>query len=125
MLQDKIKQYAEEINRFQPASATEIEDFRLKFLVSKGIVKALFEEFKSVSSEDKRVLGKVLNEFKQLAENKFKEAQEQFVSAGQQQNQRKEDDLTLPGEGFQLGSRHPLSLVRKQIVEIFKKLGFI
>ncbi len=125
MLQDKIKQYTEEINRFQPSSATEIEDFRLKFLVSKGIVKALFEEFKSVSSEDKRVLGKVLNEFKQLAENKFKEAQEQFVSAGQQQTQRKEDDLTLPGEGFQLGSRHPLSLVRKEIVEIFKKLGFI
>lgn len=125
MLQDKIKQYTEEINRFQPSSATEIEDFRLKFLVSKGIVKALFEEFKSVSSEEKRVLGKVLNEFKQLAENKFKEAQEQFVSAGQQQTQRKEGDLTLPGEGFQLGSRHPLSLVRKEIVEIFKKLGFI
>ena len=125
MLQDKIKQYTEEINQFNPSNATDVENFRLKFLVSKGIVKALFEEFKTVSPEEKRVLGKVLNEFKQLAENKFNEAQSQFAGAQSTQNKREEGDLTLPGEGFQLGSRHPLSLVRKEIVEIFKKLGFI
>jgi len=102
-----------------------VEAFRLKFLVSKGIVKSLFEEFKTVSSEEKRVLGKVLNEFKQLAENKFKEASEQFENAADSGQSKKEGDLTLPGEGFQLGSRHPLSLVRKEIVEIFKKLGFV
>ncbi|TYP95810.1 phenylalanyl-tRNA synthetase alpha subunit [Sphingobacterium allocomposti] len=124
MLHDKIKQYTEEVNGFTPESAGDVENFRLKYLVSKGIVKTLFEEFKSVSSEEKRTLGKVLNEFKQLVEGKFSEAQARF-SGPVQAVRREEGDLTLPGEGFQLGSRHPLSLVRKEIVEIFKKLGFV
>jgi len=123
MLHDKIKQYTEEIAAFSPSSSADVENFRLKFLVSKGIVKNLFEEFKTVSTEEKRVLGKVLNEFKQFAETKFKEAQDLYAST--QVEAKNEDDLTLPGEGFTLGSRHPLSLVRKEIVEIFKKLGFI
>ncbi|MDR2284193.1 MAG: phenylalanine--tRNA ligase subunit alpha, partial [Sphingobacterium sp.] len=124
MLQDKIKQYTEEIEQFAPSSIGDVETFRLKFLVSKGIVKSLFEEFKTVSSEEKRVLGKVLNEFKQLAEDKFQEAQAEFQQSSSAL-ERKESDLTLPGEGMELGSRHPLSLVRKEIVEIFKKLGFV
>lgn len=124
MLQDKIAQYTKEIEQFMPTSAADVENFRLKFLVSKGIIKEMFEEFKTVSNDEKRVLGKVLNQFKQLAETKFQEAQNQFANASKVQK-RQEDDLTLPGEGFELGSRHPLSLVRKEIVEIFKKLGFI
>ncbi len=124
MLQEKIKQYTQEIAQFKPTSATDVENFRLKFLVSKGVVKNLFEAFKTVSTEEKRVLGKALNEFKQLAEKTFQEAS---TALGKKNAvpQRQEGDLTLPGEGFQLGSRHPLSLVRKEIVEIFKKLGFI
>lgn len=124
MLQDKIAQYTKEVEQFTPASAADVESFRLKFLVSKGIIKELFEEFKTVSSEEKRTLGKVLNELKQLAEAKFHEAQSQFAHTAKV-HKREEEDLTLPGEGFQLGSRHPLSLVRKEIVEIFKKLGFV
>ena len=124
MLQDKIKQFTAEIKGFTPASVVDVENFRLKFLVAKGIVKALFEEFKTVSAEEKRTLGKILNEFKQLAEQTYSNAQEQFADT-EKKLQREEGDLTLPGEGFQLGSRHPLSLVRKEIVEIFKKLGFI
>lgn len=124
MLQDKIKQYTEEINEFTPTSLTDVENFRLRFLVSKGLIKTLFEEFKTVSPEEKRTLGKVLNEFKQLAEKTYNDAQTQFVSA-ENGPQREEGDLTLPGEGFQLGSRHPLSLVRKEIIEIYKKLGFV
>ena len=125
MLQDKITQYTEETKAFAPSSAQEVEAFRLKFLVSKGIVKNLFEEFKTVSSDEKRVLGKVLNEFKQLAENTFKDASEKFLNQNEGQTANAEGDLTLPGQGFSLGSRHPLSLVRKEIVEIFKKLGFV
>lgn len=124
MLQDKIKEFTEEIKGFTPTSAVDVENFRLKFLVAKGIVKGLFEEFKTVSAEEKRTLGKVLNEFKQLAEQTYSDAQVQFAHT-EKNLQREEGDLTLPGEGFQLGSRHPLSLVRKEIVEIFKKLGFI
>src|SRR5690606_293382 len=114
----------QEITQFKPTSAADVESFRLKFLVSKGVVKNLFEVFKTVSGEEKRVLGKALNEFKQLAEQTFQEATATF-GKGDVTLQRQEGDLTLPGEGFQLGSRHPLSLVRKEIVEIFKKLGFV
>lgn len=124
MLQEKIKQYSEEIALFNPSSVADVENFRLKYLVSKGIVKSLFEEFKAIPNEQKKGLGKVLNEFKQLAELKFQEASAKFTTSATT-IKREEHDLTLPGAGVSLGSRHPLSLVRKEIVEIFKKLGFV
>ncbi len=122
-MQQKINQYTSEINDFQPKNAEEVEIFRIKFLGTKGIIKDLFEEFKTVSPEDKRLFGKVLNEFKQLAETKYQTLKEQVDSSGLS-NENLNPDFTLPGEGFELGSRHPLSLVRKEIIEIFKKLGF-
>jgi len=121
-MQEKINQYTAEINSFQPKNAEELESFRIRFLGTKGIIKDLFEEFKTVSSEDKRVFGKVLNEFKQLAEAKYQTLKE--GSETEDTGSKSEQDLTLPGEGFELGARHPLSLVRKEIIEIFKKLGF-
>ncbi|SDM40031.1 phenylalanyl-tRNA synthetase alpha chain [Daejeonella rubra] len=121
-MQEKINQYTAEINSFQPKNAEELESFRIRFLGTKGIIKDLFEEFKTVSSEDKRVFGKVLNEFKQLAEAKYQTLKE--GSETEDSGSKSEQDLTLPGEGFELGARHPLSLVRKEIIEIFKKLGF-
>lgn len=121
-MQDKINLYTEEILASEPASAEALEAFRIKFLGSKGIIKDLFDEFKTVSPEEKRVLGKVLNEFKKLAEEKYSSYKEQF---GEEKESRHSDlDLSLPGEGFETGGRHPLSLVRREIVEIFKKLGF-
>ena len=121
-MQSKISQYTSEINAFQPANAEELETFRIRFLGTKGLIKDLFEEFKTVSSEEKRVMGKVLNEFKQLAEAKYADLKESLST--DIEAPKSEADLTLPGEGFELGSRHPLSLVRKEIIEIFKKLGF-
>ena len=121
-MQAKLDQYTAEINQFSPATAEELESFRIKFLGSKGIVKELFDEFKSVGPEEKRVFGKVLNEFKQVAEAKFETCKAQFESSTS--TQKLDTDLTLPGEGMELGARHPLQLVRREIVEIFKKLGF-
>jgi phenylalanyl-tRNA synthetase alpha chain len=121
-MQEKINQYTAEINSFQPKNAEELESFRIRFLGTKGIIKDLFEEFKTVSSEDKRVFGKVLNEFKQLAEAKYQTLKDS--SETEDTGSKSEQDFTLPGEGFELGARHPLSLVRKEIIEIFKKLGF-
>ncbi len=121
-MQQKIDQYLTEINAFQPKNADELEAFRIKFLGTKGIIKDLFEEFKTVSSDEKRALGKVLNEFKQAAEAKYQNLKES--SGSQEQAAGSEQDLTLPGKGFELGSRHPLSLVRKEIIGIFNKLGF-
>lgn len=122
-MQSKINQYTTEIGAFEPKTAEELESFRIQFLGTKGIIKDLFDEFKAVSPEEKRVLGKVLNEFKQLAEAKFNSFKDNFSSGGE--NQSNKEDLTLTGEGFEIGSRHPLSLVRKEIVEIFKRLGFV
>jgi phenylalanyl-tRNA synthetase alpha chain len=123
MLQDQILQYTSEINAFETSNADELEQFRIKFLGTKGIIKDIFEQFKSVSPEEKRTLGKVLNEFKQLAETKYQTLNE-VVESAQQTTQNVELDLTLPGEGFEIGARHPLAIVRREIIEIFNKLGF-
>jgi phenylalanyl-tRNA synthetase alpha chain len=121
-MQEKINQYTTEINSFQPKSNDELESFRIRLLGTKGLIKDLFEEFKTVSSEEKRVMGKVLNEFKQMAEAKYQTLKESTETV--EKSTDSELDLTLPGEGYELGGRHPLSLVRKEIIEIFKKLGF-
>ena len=71
MLQEQITQYTAEINAFDTTNADELEQFRIRFLGTKGIIKDIFDEFKAVSPEEKRTLGKVLNEFKQLAEAKL------------------------------------------------------
>jgi phenylalanyl-tRNA synthetase alpha chain len=122
-MQNKIDQYTTEINSFNSSLPDELETFRIRFLGTKGIIKDLFEEFKTVSAEEKRVLGKVLNEFKQLADLKYITLKEQIENSVSDSPDAK-IDLTLPGEGIELGSRHPLSLVRREIIEIFKKLGF-
>lgn len=123
MLQDKITQYTAEINAFSTDKADELEQFRIKFLGTKGIIKDIFDEFKAVSPEEKRTLGKVLNEFKQLAEAKYQTLKDQGGVA--EVSASTDIDLTLPGEGFEVGARHPLALVRREIIEIFNKLGFI
>jgi phenylalanyl-tRNA synthetase alpha chain len=75
-MQQEITQYTSEINSFQPKNNDELEAFRIRFLGTKGIIKDLFEAFKTVSSEEKRVMGKVLNEFKQMAEAKYQTLKE-------------------------------------------------
>jgi phenylalanyl-tRNA synthetase alpha chain len=123
MLQDKITGLTAEINGFHTDNAQELEQFRIRFLGTKGIIKDIFDEFKSVSPEEKRTLGKVLNEFKQLAESRYELLKD--AASPELEEKSAELDLTLPGEGFDVGSRHPLALVRREIVEIFNKLGFI
>src|SRR6202000_1147215 len=122
-MQAQIDQYTTEINAFSPANADELEAFRIKFLGTKGIIKDLFDQFKSVGPAEKKIFGKVLNQFKQLAETKYNELKD---SLGSSADTKKSDiDLTLPGEGFSVGSRHPLSLTRIEIIDIFKRLGFV
>jgi phenylalanyl-tRNA synthetase alpha chain len=122
-MQEKINEYYAEIDSINTTDATEIEAFRIRFLGTKGIIKDLFEQFKTTTPEEKRVLGKVLNEFKQYTEAKYATLKDQADS--ESSNNKPDTDLTLPGKGFALGSRHPLSLVRNEIIDIFKRLGFI
>ncbi len=121
-MQQQLDQYTAEINAFSPANADELEAFRIKFLGTKGIIKDLFEQFKTVGPEEKRTYGKVLNELKQLAEAKYHELKE--ASDSKPRVQDSGIDKTLPGEGLNLGSRHQLSMVRNEIIDIFKRLRF-
>ncbi|MGY3054935.1 phenylalanyl-tRNA synthetase alpha chain [Pedobacter sp. UYEF25] len=123
MLQERIQKYTEEINQFVTEKADELEQFRIKYLGSKGIIKEVFEEFKAASVEEKKSLGKVLNAFKQVAEHKYQALKDAEI-ADKDTVIAEHIDLSLPGEGFDIGSRHPLALVRREIVEIFAKLGF-
>lgn len=122
-MQSKINQYSNEIAIFKPTTADELENFRIRFLGTKGILKNLFEEFKSVSVAEKKIFGKILNEFKQYTETVYNGFKAKLES--NEQTQKLDADLTLPGLGFETGGRHPLNLVRKEIINIFKRLGFV
>ncbi len=119
---EQLKNVIAEIEAITLNSAAEAEVFRLKYVSRKGIVNEFFEQFKTIPNDQKKEVGKVMNELKKAAEEKLSAAQEQF----QQTIQTNElnSDLTLPGEPLSLGSRHPLALVKHQILSIFNKLGF-
>lgn len=113
----------EEIQSTSIGNAAELEQFRIRFLGSKNILKDLFAEIKQVPNERKKEFGQKVNAVKQAAEEKFQLLKEQF-EAGAEQASKEALDLTRPGEPIALGSRHPVRLVMEQMVDIFKKLGF-
>jgi len=119
-LQEQIQQYEQEINAFNPAGASELEDYRIRFLGAKGIVKLLAAEIKNVPAEQRKDAGQALNAFKQLAEGKY----ESFKDLAQADAKAQVADLSLPGANIPIGTRHPLRVVENQIVSIFEKIGF-
>ena len=121
-LLQQIENYKQEVAAFTAQSAEEVEAFRIKFLGTKGLVKGVMGEMKNVPNDQKRSFGQVLNEFKLFVEDKFRLLAEstEAVSA----NDASAVDYSLPGDPIPVGTRHPLSLVRNQIVQIFKRLGF-
>ncbi len=121
-MKEKIEEYTAEIQQTLISNTEELEQFRLKFLSRKGIVNDLFEAFKAMPPEEKKVFGKVMNEFKNIAESKFNEAKEALESADE--GAGLDFDFTLPGTPFNTGSRHPVSLVLKEINDIFQRIGF-
>ncbi|MFO7829854.1 MAG: phenylalanine--tRNA ligase subunit alpha [Bacteroidales bacterium] len=118
---DKINKYLEESKSFVADSIEEIEAFRIKYLGKKGIVNDLFAEFKNVPRENKKEVGQKLNELKVTLQEKINQLKFAF---DEQSDQTSGIDLTLPGEPMKLGTRHPLSIVRNEILDIFKRLGF-
>lgn len=122
-MQDKIHQLLEEVKSFSPKSAEELEAFRIRVLGQRsGAIKSLFSEFKSVAPEQRKAVGQKLNELRKKAE----ETVESFKQNLQQQPETGEasEDLTRPGEPLGAGSRHPISLVRSEIIDIFSRIGF-
>jgi phenylalanyl-tRNA synthetase alpha chain len=121
-LLQQIEAYRKEIEGYPVTNAAQLEEYRIKFLGTKGLVKSLFGEMKHVPGDKKKEFGQVLNDFKQFAEAKYESAKETAGSAG---GDTDEDlDLSLPGDPVQIGSRHPINLVRNRIVQIFQRLGF-
>ncbi len=120
---DQVKKYIEEVKAFEPKTLDELEQFRVKFLSKKhGILTGLFKEFRNIPPEQKPEYGKVLNQLKALVEQKIKSLKAQLED---QQVSRTDLDLTLPGDSLAVGSRHPLSIVRREILDIFRRMGFI
>lgn len=122
-MKDQIEKIKTEAKSFQIKSKQNLEEFRLEFISKKGKLNALFESFKKTSSEEKKAFGQMLNVLKQEIEEKFKSSEANFLETSQQ----KENilDPSLPGDSMPLGSRHPLSIVQNQMVDIFKRMGFI
>jgi phenylalanyl-tRNA synthetase alpha chain len=118
---EKIQQLTAEINDIKASSAADAEALRIKYLSKKGLVSALFDEFKDIPNEQKKSVGKLLNELKTLAQDKITALKEQYEESN---SGHSGIDLTLPGTTTSIGGRHPLSLVRNEIAEIFARLGF-
>ena len=120
---DKINELLRRVEEFNPKAAAEIEEFRIKILGKKGELNALIEDFKTVAPELKRELGQQLNKLKTTALDRINSLREQLQDAASDDGAATED-MTRPGSAEQLGSRHPISLVKNQIVEIFSRLGY-
>jgi phenylalanyl-tRNA synthetase alpha chain len=119
----KIEQILAEIEAFAPKTAAEVEAFRIKILGKKGELGALMEEFKTVPAEQKRELGQKLNNLKNVATERINTLKEELGNAAAM-SASKIDDMTRPGSEEAVGSRHPISIVKNEIVSIFSRLGY-
>lgn len=120
---DKIQDLLHRVEAFAPNTAAEIEEFRIRILGRKGELNALMEEFKSVAPELKRELGQQINHLKSAALERIN-ALKGELEERQSASASSVGDMTRPGSAEQSGSRHPISLVKNQIVEIFSRLGY-
>lgn len=120
-LTEKIEALKAQMQSLHADNEEALEALRIKYLSKKGEVTALFNEFRDVAPEQKRELGQKLNELKTIATNTINGLRETFKAQTKQQEQL---DITRPAFPAQLGTRHPISVVRKQIIDIFSRLGF-
>ena len=120
-MENKIKDIDQQIEAFIIEDRSSLEKFRIQFLGSINILKDLFAEIKNVAPEKRKDIGQSINSLKKRAQTKLESFNER-INEDAQENIK--IDLTLPGEDLKLGSRHPLSLVNEQIIDIFGKIGF-
>ncbi len=118
----QIENHRQEIDQLQVSDAKALEEYRIKYLGTKGLVKALMGEMKNVANDQKKAFGQVMNEFKQFAEAKYEQWKE--TTGNGPTATASSIDISLPGDPLPLGSRHPISLMRNKMIEIFSRLGF-
>lgn len=121
---EKINKAKEEIDKYTINSSEELEKFRLSFLVKKGIINDLVNEFREVDADKKREAGMALNELKKFTQEKYDLNLEKF-SKKQSKDYSKNSDKTLDSRTIQIGGIHPITLVIKEISQIFEKIGFV
>ena len=119
---DKIKAHIAKVEAFATEKKEELEQFRLEYLGKKGLLNDLFAKFKEVPKEEKKGFGQIINELKSKAEAKINELKEKL--GGQTSAAPAYNDLTRPAFPMEIGSRHPVSLIKNKIVEIFANIGF-
>lgn len=121
---EKINNLLQEVEGLALGTKEQVEEYRIKWLSKKGEITVLFDEFKTVTPELKKELGQKLNDLKNKAQEKINHLKEKFEAASDS-NTASDVDLTLPGDpNISVGSRHPLSIVKNQIIDIFSKIGF-
>ena len=121
-MKEAIERIFQELNELKATSQKEAEEARIRFLGKKGEVTALMEEFRSIAPELKREYGQKLNELKKYTIEKIEALKSAAETAAVADSPK--EDLSMPGDSFPLGSRHPVSIVRQQIVDIFRKFGY-
>jgi phenylalanyl-tRNA synthetase alpha chain len=120
-MKEKVEEILKEIEEFTADTKEKVEEYRIKWLSRKGRIAELFEEFKTVGPELKKEFGQKLNQLKVKAEDKLQRLKEKFEHTD---TTEKDIDLTLPAGDLSYGTRHPLNIVRKEIIDIFSRIGF-
>ncbi|NNC50421.1 MAG: phenylalanine--tRNA ligase subunit alpha [Flaviramulus sp.] len=119
---DKINQLIAEAEDFKAQSLEEVEAFRIKYLGKKGLLNDFFAEFKNVANDQKKEFGQTINKLKKTAEDKVNALKEELES--KEEVKGINGDLSRPGDPIQIGARHPISIVKNQIIDIFSRIGF-
>ena len=122
MILDKIEQLLKEVNSLKASNAEEIETLRLKYLSKKGEINALMSDFRNVAAEEKKAIGMKINELKQTAIEKINALRENI---GTSDDSVADIDLTRSAYPIPLGTRHPLTIVENEIIDIFSRMGFV
>ena len=120
-MQEKIQKLHEEVQVLSAQNLEEVEDLRIKYISKKGLIAQLFDEFKTVPNEEKRLVGQQLNQLKEATIAKINSLRDALTSSGQT---AEEIDWTRSPYPIRLGTRHPLTLVQQEITSIFARLGF-
>jgi phenylalanyl-tRNA synthetase alpha chain len=119
---DKIKEHIAEVEKFTTKAKEDIENFRIKYLGKKGLLNDFFAEFKNVPNEQKKEFGQTINKLKEAAQEKVNTLKEALENNAEEKGVY--GDLTRPAEPIEIGARHPISLVKNQITDIFSRIGF-
>ena len=118
---DKIKEHIAEVEKFTTQAKEDIENFRIKYLGRKGVLNEFFAEFRNVPNEQKKEFGQTINKLKEAAQGKVNALKEALENKAEEKGVY--GDLTRPAQPIEIGARHPISLVKNQITDIFQTTG--